>query len=80
MARLRTDYFRHNTCGLYPHAPLRNLAFPGRAAKQVLTLVHARHLDVSRGKALAAFVGVTLASNGCYLILALALAKLVGII
>ncbi|MCX6009395.1 MAG: hypothetical protein NTW48_05095 [Chloroflexi bacterium] len=43
-------------------------------------LVHARHLDVSRGKALAAFVGVTLASNGCYLILALALAKLIGII
>jgi hypothetical protein len=43
-------------------------------------LVHARHLDVSRGKALAAFAGVTLASNGCYLILALALAKLIGII
>jgi len=42
--------------------------------------VHARHLDVSRGKALGAFVPVTLASNGCYLILALALAKLIGII
>jgi hypothetical protein len=43
-------------------------------------LVHARHLDVSRGKALGAFVGVTLASNGCYLILALGMAKLIGII
>jgi hypothetical protein len=43
-------------------------------------LVHARHLDVSRGKALAAFAKVTLASNGCYLVLALALAKLIGII
>ncbi len=43
-------------------------------------LVHARHLDVSRGKALAAFAEVTLASNSCYLILALALAKLIGII
>jgi hypothetical protein len=43
-------------------------------------LVHARHLDVSRGKALAAFAEVTLASNGCYLVLALVLAKLSGII
>ncbi|MBM3142200.1 MAG: hypothetical protein FJ005_04015 [Chloroflexi bacterium] len=43
-------------------------------------LVHARHLDVSRGKALGAFVQVTMASNGCYLVLALALAKLSGII
>jgi hypothetical protein len=46
----------------------------------VFMLVHARHLDVSRGKALAAFAEVTLASNGCYLVLALALAKLCGII
>jgi hypothetical protein len=38
------------------------------------------HLGLSRGKALGAFVQVTLASNGCYLILALALAKLVGTI
>ncbi len=43
-------------------------------------LEHARHLDVSRGKALGAFVVVTLASNGCYLILALGMAKLIGII
>jgi hypothetical protein len=43
-------------------------------------LEHARHLDVSRGKALGAFVLVTLASNGCYLILALGMAKLVGVI
>jgi hypothetical protein len=46
----------------------------------VFMLVHARHLDVSRGKALGAFVEVTLASNGCYLVLAIALAKLNGII
>jgi hypothetical protein len=46
----------------------------------VFMLVHARHLDVSRGKALAAFAQVTLASNGCYLILALGMAKLIGII
>jgi hypothetical protein len=46
----------------------------------VFMLVHARHLDVSRGKALGAFVVVTLASNGCYLILAFGMAKLIGII
>ena len=46
----------------------------------VFNFVHARHLDISRGKALSNFVEVTLASNGCYLVLAFFLAKLIGII
>jgi len=36
MVRLCADYFRYNTCNLYTHAPLGNLAIPGRSAKQVL--------------------------------------------
>jgi hypothetical protein len=52
----------------------------GGISIRAFVLVHARHLDVSRGKALAAFAEVTLASNGCYLVLALVLAKLSGII
>lgn len=46
----------------------------------VFNFVHARHLDISRGRALVTFIDVTLASNACYLVLALVLAKVIGII
>jgi len=44
------------------------------------TLIHGRHLGVSRGEALRAFVLMSLASSGAYLLLAFAFAKLTSII
>ena len=38
MVRLCTNHFGDNSCDLYPHPPLRNLAFLGRNVKQVLAL------------------------------------------
>jgi hypothetical protein len=54
----------------------------GGASIGVFVLVHtdARYLSVSREKAIGAFVLVSLASSGAYLLLAFAFAKLTGII
>ena len=52
----------------------------GGAALFAFWLIHSRRLGVSVGRALGAFVIVSLAANAAYLLLALPFAKLVGII
>ncbi len=46
----------------------------------IFVFVHARHLRISRGRAFASFLSVTLASNCCYLVFSLVIASLAGII
>ena len=66
--------------GLAIPAFLFTLLVFGGISILAFVLIHARHLNVSTGTALRAFMFTSLISNGAYLLLAFAFTKLSGIL